>query len=172
MKRLAIVIMIFMVACASTPEEKSPVGKIEKVKYIPPEDPYFEVKALQRDIDLWHLTIWNNQVWENEIARQEEIRRQQQRRELRIRNAREKRTYGSQRCGGSLPSCEILACESGGDIRAENPYSSASGKWQIIDSTWGNYKGYPTASSAPEHIQDERAAQIYDGGRGRSHWVC
>ena len=32
--------------------------------------------------------------------------------------------------------------ESGGDIRAQNPTSSASGKWQFIASTWAGYGGY------------------------------
>jgi hypothetical protein len=65
-----------------------------------------------------------------------------------------------------------MQCESGGNIRAENPTSSASGKWQIIDGTWNGYGGYSRASDAPESVQDERAAQIYAGGRGRSQWVC
>jgi len=80
--------------------------------------------------------------------------------------------YGSGACGGNLPSCAVMRCESGGNIRAENPRSSASGKWQILSSTWNGYGGYSTAGSAPEHIQDQRAAQIYAGGAGRGAWVC
>lgn len=78
----------------------------------------------------------------------------------------------SGQCGGSLPSCEVMRCESRGDIHAENPRSSASGKWQILGSTWGHFMGYPTASSAPEWVQDAKARQIYAGGRGRSAWSC
>lgn len=73
--------------------------------------------------------------------------------------------------GWSIPE-SIVMCESGGDYRAENPSSSASGAYQIIDSTWGGYAGYGHASDAPPHIQDQRAAQIWDGGRGRGNWVC
>lgn len=79
---------------------------------------------------------------------------------------------GSGRCGGNLPPCSVMECESGGDIHAQNPNSSASGKWQVIDSTWGNYMGYPTAASAPEWVQDQFAAELYAGGAGRGHWAC
>lgn len=78
----------------------------------------------------------------------------------------------SGRCGGSLPPCSVMACESGGNLRAENPRSSASGKWQITDGTWGGYGGYSHASDAPESVQDERARQVYAGGAGRSQWSC
>lgn len=81
-------------------------------------------------------------------------------------------TQGSGACGGNLPSCAILACESGGKLTAENPTSSASGKWQFLDSSWNNYGGYARASDAPEHVQDAAAAALWDGGRGRSHWSC
>lgn len=76
------------------------------------------------------------------------------------------------RCGGDLPPCSVMMCESGGDIRAENPTSTASGKWQILDSTWDGFGGYGHAADAPEWVQDEKARQLYDGGRGRHHWVC
>lgn len=75
-------------------------------------------------------------------------------------------------CGGDLPTCDILACESGGDVTAENPTSSASGKWQVIDSTWGGYQGYARASDAPESVQDAFARELWDGGAGRGHWAC
>lgn len=81
-------------------------------------------------------------------------------------------SYGSGACGGNLPPCSVMMCESGGSLTAQNPNSSASGKWQILDSTWANYKGYSRAMYAPESVQDERAAQIYAGGAGRSAWVC
>jgi hypothetical protein len=78
----------------------------------------------------------------------------------------------SGQCGGSLPSCAVMQCESRGDIHAENPRSSASGKWQILRSTWSGFMGYPTASSAPEWVQDAKARLIYAGGAGRSAWSC
>ena len=62
--------------------------------------------------------------------------------------------------------------ESGGNIRAKNPTSSASGKWQILDSTWAGYGGYSSAMYAPESVQDARAAQIWAGGRGCSAWAA
>jgi muramidase (phage lysozyme) len=60
--------------------------------------------------------------------------------------------------------------ESGGNITAQNPTSTASGKWQFLDSTWGGYGGYAKARYAPESVQDDRARQLWAGGRGCSHW--
>lgn len=80
--------------------------------------------------------------------------------------------YGSgSGCDYAIP-CAIVMCESGGNYDAENPTSSASGAYQIIDGTWGGYGGYSHASDAPPALQDERAAQIYAGGAGRGNWVC
>lgn len=88
-----------------------------------------------------------------------------------VRNGSAPYAPSSGRCGGSLPTCGVMNCESGGNIRAENPSSSASGKWQIIDSTWGGYGGYSRASHAPESVQDERARQLWAGGAGAGHWA-
>ncbi len=83
----------------------------------------------------------------------------------------------SGRCGGDLPSCSVMECESGGSLTAHNPTSSASGKWQIIDPTWkgteaGANSGVSSAADAPEHVQDAAAREIYAGGAGRSQWTC
>jgi hypothetical protein len=63
-------------------------------------------------------------------------------------------------CGGDLPPCWIMMRESRGQIRAKNPSSSASGKWQILDSTWNGYGGYAHASDAPESVQDAKARSM------------
>lgn len=76
----------------------------------------------------------------------------------------------SGRCGGSLPPCSVMMCESKGDNTAQNSTSSASGKWQITRGTWNGYGGYPSAASAPESVQDDKARQLWDSGRGRGHW--
>ncbi|MBS1847911.1 MAG: transglycosylase family protein [Actinobacteria bacterium] len=73
-------------------------------------------------------------------------------------------------CGGNLPPCCVMMRESRGNPTAVNASSGASGKWQFMTSTWANYDGYPTAASAPESVQDERAAQVWAGGAGASHW--
>lgn len=78
--------------------------------------------------------------------------------------------YGSGACGGDLPPCYVMMRESGGNITAQNPTSTASGKWQFLDSTWGGYGGYAKARYAPEWVQDERARQLWAGGAGCSHW--
>jgi hypothetical protein len=77
---------------------------------------------------------------------------------------------GNGTCGGNLPPCYVMQRESGGDIRAENPVSTASGKWQFIDGTWGGYGGYSHASDAPEDVQDARAAEVWANGAGCSNW--
>lgn len=73
-------------------------------------------------------------------------------------------------CGGDLPSCAVLACESGGNPYAENPHSTASGLWQILDGTWAGYGGYARAVHAPVHVQNEKAALLWAGGAGAFHW--
>jgi len=76
----------------------------------------------------------------------------------------------SGRCGGNLPPCYVMMRESRGNIRARNPSSSASGKWQFIDSTWAGFGGYAEAWQAPESVQDAKAAQLWAGGAGCGHW--
>ncbi|UXV35797.1 transglycosylase family protein [Staphylococcus sp. IVB6181] len=70
---------------------------------------------------------------------------------------------------------QIAQRESGGDIHAINPSSGAAGKYQFLQSTWDSVApaGYVGVSpaSAPEHIQDQAAVKLYDGGAGASHWV-
>ncbi|WP_169316254.1 transglycosylase family protein [Mobilicoccus pelagius] len=53
--------------------------------------------------------------------------------------------------------------ESGDDYRAQNPRSSASGAYQMIDSTWRGLsasKGYPRAKHAPKSVQDAAAREL------------
>lgn len=75
-------------------------------------------------------------------------------------------------CGGDLPPCYVMWRESGGDIHAENPISTASGKWQFLDSTWNGYGGYAHAAWAPALVQNAKAREVWAGGAGASHWAC
>ncbi len=79
---------------------------------------------------------------------------------------------GSGRCGGNLPPCYVMMRESGGSLTAQNPNSTASGKWQFLDSTWHAVTGLPgSASDYDEATQDAAAAKLYDGGAGCAAWV-
>jgi hypothetical protein len=74
------------------------------------------------------------------------------------------------RCGGDLPPCWVMQRESGGSLTAKNPSSTASGKWQFLNSTWAGFGGYAEAWMAPESVQDEKARILWAGGAGCSHW--
>jgi len=51
----------------------------------------------------------------------------------------------------------IAQCESGGSYTAQNSRSTASGKYQFLNSTWGGYGGYKRAADAPPAVQDAKA---------------
>lgn len=74
------------------------------------------------------------------------------------------------RVGGDLPPLHVVMCESGGSYTAENPRSTASGRYQIVDSSWNGYRGYSHAADAPPDVQDAKAREMWNGGRGASHW--
>ncbi len=147
-----------------------------------------EIKKLN---DAVALNTWNQAVWVNKtneatwIAKtSERLAAEQAAREAREAQGAAARApadpspqrsapaaeQGTGRCGGNLPPCCVMNRESGGNIHAQNPTSSASGKWQALDSTWNGYGGYAHASDAPESVQDAFAAQLWAGGAGASHW--
>lgn len=70
---------------------------------------------------------------------------------------------------GGFLAC-VRAHESGGDYQAKNPTSTASGAYQYIRGTWitmsarAGHGGYPTARSAPPHIQDAVAVYTVNAG--------
>jgi hypothetical protein len=50
----------------------------------------------------------------------------------------------------------IRQTESSHNYRAKNKHTSASGAYQYVNGTWGNYGGYPEARLAPKHVQDAK----------------
>ncbi|MEX2043317.1 MAG: transglycosylase family protein [Patescibacteria group bacterium] len=72
--------------------------------------------------------------------------------------------------GGGCGLDTIKQRESGGDYRAQNPNSSASGAYQVIDGTWGGYGGYKRAGDAPASVQDKFAQSLY-AKHGSQPWV-
>jgi hypothetical protein len=75
------------------------------------------------------------------------------------------------RAPGGIAAC-IRKYESGGNYRAQNPTSTASGAYQFINSTWRAITGRSDrAKDAPPSVQDAAFWKLWDGGRGASHWV-
>ncbi len=137
----------------------------------------------------------NERIWWREVRAQQERERNWNRLVAYVR-AQERRAnlggypaptltrdgylMGSGRCGPAwgLPPCWRLKTESGGLINVYygpchqqcHPRNTAQGKWAFINRTWGGFMGYRTAALAPEWVQDERARQLWAGGRGCSHW--
>lgn len=71
---------------------------------------------------------------------------------------------------GGIASC-IAKYESGGNPRAQNPHSSASGLFQFVDGTWNHFGGYARAMYAPVSVQLQKFYIVWNGGRGAGNWV-
>lgn len=83
-----------------------------------------------------------------------------------------KRTYSH----AKVPLSGIAACiakyESGGNPRAQNPRSSASGLYGFIDSTWRAVTGLPGhAKDYSVEVQTRAFYKLWDGGKNSSQWV-
>lgn len=67
---------------------------------------------------------------------------------------------------------EIARCESGGSYTAQNPSSTASGKYQFINSTWMAYRGSSTATRAKDAspAEQEAAARRLYAAEGTTPW--
>lgn len=82
---------------------------------------------------------------------------------------------------GAMPAVldRIAGCESGtgptspGSYTAQNPRSTASGRYQFIDSTWQGLTaaaGYSRAVYAPPAVQDAGALELY-ASAGTAPWA-
>ena len=66
----------------------------------------------------------------------------------------------------------VVQCESGGQNLPPN-YASASGYYQMLDSTWKGLGGSTRhAYQAPKAEQDRLAGRLWAGGSGAHNWVC
>lgn len=84
--------------------------------------------------------------------------------------SRTTRQGGGDGSGGTPPEY-VKQCESGGDYGAVNP-NGHYGAWQFSQSTWESVGGTGRPDHASPAEQDKRAAILYDGGNGASHWEC
>ncbi len=79
--------------------------------------------------------------------------------------------------GWSYYAPRIRGCESHGrpdapaDYQAQNPATSASGAYQIVDATWGGRYGVQHASDATPEQQDAVAAELYRR-HGTADWAA
>ena len=78
---------------------------------------------------------------------------------------------GNQYGGSSVPA-SIVARESGGDYHSQNCHSTASGRYQALDSTWDGYGGYARASDAPMEVQDAWAEEAFAAAGCRPWGGC
>jgi hypothetical protein len=80
-------------------------------------------------------------------------------------------TGGGSAAGPGGIAGHIRACESGGNYRARNAHSTASGAYQFIDATWTGTTGLrPPASAYPPAMQDRAFYRLWANGRGAHNW--
>lgn len=131
-------------------------------------------------VQKWNEAVWFAAVAENERKAQEEAQAKAQAaaKAQQAQRAKTQQRQSSPRSSGGLVPAQngcaipsyICARESNNTLNAKNPNSTASGKYQFLDSTWAGYGGYAHASDAPESVQDAKASELWNGGRGCSHW--
>lgn len=65
----------------------------------------------------------------------------------------------------------IIKRESGGNYRAQNRHSTASGAYQFIDATWQSVTGLPGhAKDYSKATQDRAFYKLFRNGKGKSNW--
>ena len=175
-----VVVALSLAACGQAPEQVSTAPEaVETTTTAPPGPTAAEVARWEAELDRqeWNTAAWvhrtNENTWierTNERLAAERAERERQEAAERTSVARPASVPSSGRCGGDLPPCCVMMRESGGSLTAQNPTSTASGKWQFINGTWGGYGGYAEAWMAPESVQDARARELWAGGAGASHW--
>lgn len=119
------------------------------------------------------VAAWSQAAWEADVARWNAAVDDNRRRADAAAAARRRAARSSRGRSASA----ILACENrGGSYTAENPTSTASGRYQFVDGTFRATKaaregGWTHAADAPPEVQDAAFAEVWNGGKGSHHWA-
>lgn len=146
-----------------TPEEAL-LAKATAENWGPTEWFYFEVYVATVNLDWDRLRQLEDYVWAIELA-----------------NAHGNflvRSYDTS-WWGSAANCvmnhenrsRIANVYYGGAPYRSQRISDAAGFFQFLSGTWNNYQGYPTAALAPPLVQLDKFNEVWNGGRGASHWA-
>jgi hypothetical protein len=106
-----------------------------------------------------------------------EVSRSEHRPSKAARAARSKKRPPAPPKGWAYWSARIRGCESHGrpdappDYQAQNPESTASGAYQILDTTWAGRYGVGHASDATPEQQEAAAADLYKR-HGTADWAA
>jgi hypothetical protein len=164
--RASVTVLLFAGAAAATLPSRAPAPPLEVVLAVGPSAPPDPSAGADA------VAAWSQAAWEADVARWnaavDDNRRRADDAAARRRAARSSRG----RSAGAILHCENRS----GSYTAENPRSTASGRYQFVDGTFRATKaaregGWTHAADAPPEVQDAAFAEVWNGGKGSHHWA-